>query len=123
MRHLVTLIEELRDQGIGFKSICDGAIDTTTASGEMIFNIFAALAQFERRLIQGRTRAGVAVARARGKKGGRPKISPSQPRIVLAQRLYEDKSISLDDICETLKVSRSTLYRYLRIAKKVTDVS
>jgi DNA invertase Pin-like site-specific DNA recombinase len=57
MRHLVTLIEELREQNIGFKSISDGAIDTTSASGEMIFNIFAALAQFERRLIQERTKA------------------------------------------------------------------
>ena len=122
MRHLVTLIEELREQNIGFKSISDGAIDTTSASGEMIFNIFAALAQFERRLIQERTNAGLAAARARGRKGGRPKISPDQARIVLAQRLYQDKSISLDDICETLKVSRSTLYRYIRIAKKVTDV-
>ncbi|MBL6705562.1 MAG: recombinase family protein [Planctomycetaceae bacterium] len=52
MRHLVTLVEQLRETEIGFKSISDGAIDTTTASGELIFNIFSALAQFERRLIQ-----------------------------------------------------------------------
>jgi len=123
MRHLVTLIEELREQNIGFKSISDGAIDMTSASGEMIFNFFAALAQFERRLIQERTKAGLAAAHARGRKGGRRKMSPDQPRIALAQKLYEDKSISLDDICETLKVSRSTLYHYVRIARKATDDS
>ncbi len=54
MPHLVNLVTELRERGIGFRSICDGMIDTTTASGELVFNIFSALAQFERRLIQER---------------------------------------------------------------------
>jgi DNA invertase Pin-like site-specific DNA recombinase len=71
MTHLVTVIEELLGRQVGFRAICDGAIDTTTASGELVFHIFSALAQFERRLIQARTRAGLAAARARGKKGGR----------------------------------------------------
>lgn len=71
MQHLVTLVERIRGDNIGFKSITDGAIDTTTASGELIFNIFSALAQFERRLIQERTKAGLAAARARRKVGGR----------------------------------------------------
>jgi DNA invertase Pin-like site-specific DNA recombinase len=71
MHHLVLLIENLKEKGISFKSICDGAIDTTTASGELIFNIFSSLAQFERRLIQERTRAGLQAARDRGKSGGR----------------------------------------------------
>ncbi len=123
MRHLITLIEDLREEKVGFKSISDGAIDTTSASGELIFNIFSALAQFERRLIQERTKAGLAAARARGRKGGRPPMLPDEPRIVLAQKLCADKSISLEDIGQTLKVSRSTLYRYVRIAKKATDVS
>jgi len=64
LRHLIDLVEDLRNRGVGFKSICDGAIDTTTASGELIFNVFASLAQFERRLIQERTKAGLASARA-----------------------------------------------------------
>jgi DNA invertase Pin-like site-specific DNA recombinase len=75
MRQLVTLIEDLRERGVGFRSISDGMIDTTSASGELIFQIFSALAQFERRLIQERTRAGLAAARARGRKGGRPRLS------------------------------------------------
>jgi DNA invertase Pin-like site-specific DNA recombinase len=70
MRHLLDLVEELRQRGVGFKSLCDGVIDTTTASGELVFHIFTALAQFERRLIQERTNAGLAAARARGRKGG-----------------------------------------------------
>ena len=74
MVHLISLIEDLRTKQIGFKSICDGAIDTTTASGELIFNIFSSLAQFERRLIQERTKAGLDAARARGRQGGRKKV-------------------------------------------------
>jgi len=115
MRHLVTLIDQLRDQNIGFRSVCDGAIDTTTPSGELIFHVFSALAQFERRLIQERTNAGLAAARIRGRKGGRPPIGPNDRRIVLATKLFQDKSISLDDICAILKISKSTLYRYVVI--------
>jgi DNA invertase Pin-like site-specific DNA recombinase len=112
---LETLIDQLRDKEIGFRSVCDGAIDTTTLSGELIFHVFSALAQFERRLIQERTNAGLAAARARGHKGGRPPINPNDRRIVLANKLFQDKSISLDDICATLKISKSTLYRYIVI--------
>ena len=75
MRHLITLVEDLRSKGIGFRSLNEGAIDTTCASGELIFNIFSALAQFERRLIQERTKAGLAAARARGRHGGRPRVT------------------------------------------------
>jgi predicted site-specific integrase-resolvase len=69
MTHLVTLIQALLQRQVSFRSLSDGAIDTTTASGELVFHIFSALAQCERRLIQERTQAGLAVARARGKKG------------------------------------------------------
>jgi DNA invertase Pin-like site-specific DNA recombinase len=113
MRHLVNLIEDLKERGIGFRSISDGMIDTTSASGELVLNIFSALAQFERRLIQERTKAGLAAARSRGRKGGRPSISRNHAKVVLANKLYSDKSISLDDICDTLKISKSTLYRYV----------
>lgn len=123
MRHLVTIVEDLRQKGIGFKSITDGAIDTTTASGELIFNIFSALAQFERRLIQERTKAGLAAARARGKVGGRKPISPAHPRVVLAAKLHHDHSVSIRDICDTLGISKTTLYRYLRLAGVVVQQS
>lgn len=113
--HLVTLIEDLRSRGIGFRSVCDGAIDTTSASGELIFNVFAALAQFERRLIAERTKAGLAAARARGRFGGRPRIEADDPRVVMAKALHRDQSMSIPDICRSLRFSRATLYRYLKI--------
>jgi DNA invertase Pin-like site-specific DNA recombinase len=114
MSHLVQIIEQLTLNGIGFKSIQDGAIDTTTASGELIFNMFSALAQFERRLIQERTMAGLAAARARGKFGGRPKLEPDDHRIKTAKIMHVDRNIRIEDICKTLNISRSTLYRYLK---------
>ncbi len=64
MRHLITLVEDLRNQGICFRWLNEGAIDTSSESGELIFNIFSALAQFERRLTQERTKAGLAAARS-----------------------------------------------------------
>jgi DNA invertase Pin-like site-specific DNA recombinase len=116
MPHLVNLVMELRERGVGFRSICDGMIDTTTASGELVFNIFSALAQFERRLIQERTHAGLSAARARGRKGGRKPINPDNPRVQMAKTMHKDKSVSIADICQTLHISRATFYRYLTLA-------
>jgi DNA invertase Pin-like site-specific DNA recombinase len=113
MQHLVNVVADLKGKGIGFKSLGDGAIDTTTASGELVFNIFAALAQFERELIRERTMAGLSAARARGKLGGRKPISPDDPKVRMAKKFHADKSISIRDVCNTLKISRATLYRYL----------
>jgi DNA invertase Pin-like site-specific DNA recombinase len=115
MRHLVLLVEDLRQKGIGFKSICDGAIDTTTASGELIFNIFSSLAQFEHRLIQERTKAGLAAARSRGKSGGRKKIESTNPKVLTAKKMHKDHGMSIDDICKTLKISRASFYRYIAL--------
>ncbi|MGI2299967.1 recombinase family protein [Candidatus Cardinium hertigii] len=113
--HLVGLVEELCQKGIGFRSLCDGAIDTTTASGELIFNIFSSLAQFERRLTQERTRAGLEAARARGKNGGRKKISYTEPKILMAKNMHKDHRMDIKDICKTLKISRATFYRYVNL--------
>jgi DNA invertase Pin-like site-specific DNA recombinase len=115
VRHLIDLVEGLRQRKVGFKSICDGAIDTTTASGELIFHIFTALAQFERRLIQERTKAGLTAARARGRLGGRKPILATDPRVLTAKALHADKKMPVMDICKTLQISRPTLYRYLSL--------
>lgn len=115
MRHLITLVEDLRSKGIGFRSLTEVAIDTTCASGELIFNIFSALAQFERRLIQERTKAGLAAARARGRHGGRPRVTAAEAKVVLAKKLNADKTLDIDDVCKTLRISRSTFYRYVRL--------
>ena len=115
MAHLITLIEDLGKKGIGFRSLCDGAIDTTMASGELIFNIFSSLAQFERRLIQERTRAGLDAARARGRSGGRKKITLDNPKVLTAKRMHKNHGMSIDDICKTLKISRASFYRYITL--------
>jgi len=113
MQHLVSVVTELKDKGIGFKSLKDGAIDTTTASGELVFNIFAALAQFERELIKERTQAGLKAARARGKLGGRKPVSPDDPKVRTAKKMHADKNIGIKEICTTLNISKTTLYRYV----------
>lgn len=120
MSHLVGLIEELRGRGVGFRSICDGEIDTTTASGELIFNIFSSLAQFEKRLIQERTKAGLSAARARGRLGGRKKLDPNDPRVVMAKKMHKNHDMSIDDICNTLKISKPSFYRYLAMKEGST---
>lgn len=111
--HLVDLVSNLLEKKIGFKSICDGHIDTTSASGELMFNIFSSLAQFERRLIQERTKAGLEAARARGRKGGRKPIDPYSPKVLAAKKLYQEKNISVQEICQRLNLTRPTFYRYL----------
>jgi DNA invertase Pin-like site-specific DNA recombinase len=118
-RQLATLIDQLKELGGGFRSVCDGAIDTTTPSGELIFHVFSALAQFERQLIK--AKASIAAARARGRKGGRPPMKGTEPKVVLPKKLYQDKSIRLDDVCATLTMSKSTLYRYVAM-KSVDEV-
>jgi DNA invertase Pin-like site-specific DNA recombinase len=115
MHHLVLLVENLRQRGVSFKSICDGSIDTTTASGELIFNIFSSLAQFERRLIQERTKAGLEAARSRGKSGGRKKIENTNPKVLMAKKMHKNHGMSIEDICKTLKISRASFYRYIAL--------
>ena len=118
MPHLVTLIQELLEKGVAFRSLCDGAIDTISASGELVFHIFSALAQFERRLIQERTKAGLSAARARGRKGGRKPVTGDDPRVKTACRMHRDHELSVEQICETLDISRATFYRYLAVANE-----
>jgi DNA invertase Pin-like site-specific DNA recombinase len=107
--HLITTMTSLEDRGIGFKSLTEN-IDTTTSGGKLIFHIFGALAEFERNLIRDRTTAGLTAARARGKRGGRPKVLTGR-QLSIAQSLYDDPTNSIAEICRTLKISRPTLYR------------
>jgi DNA invertase Pin-like site-specific DNA recombinase len=113
--HLITTLTSLEERGIGFKSLTEN-IDTTTSGGKLIFHIFGALAEFERNLIRERTQAGLTAARARGKKGGRPKVITVQKRSI-AKELY-DTGHPILDICRTLKISRATLYRGLKTDEK-----
>ena len=112
LKHLIETITELNRKGIGFKSIQEN-IDTTTSGGKLVFHIFGALAEFERDIIRERTQAGLTAARARGRKGGRPKaLTPKT--VEQAKTLYNSRKDSIDEICRTLHISRATLYRYLK---------
>lgn len=93
-------------------------IDTATPGGKLIFHLMGALTEFERDLIRERTNAGRAAARGRGRVGDRPRKLITDGKVALALRLVEDPNHSIDDICSTLGISRSTLYRYVREAKK-----
>ncbi|MER2473148.1 recombinase family protein [Photorhabdus laumondii] len=113
IQHLIESINDLKEKGIGFRSLQE-AIDTQTSGGKLVFHIFSALAEFESDLIRERPNAGLEAARARGKKGGRPK-SLSQPKnVTLLKQMHADPNYSIDDICKTLAISRSTFYRYLK---------
>jgi DNA invertase Pin-like site-specific DNA recombinase len=113
--HLISTMTDLEERGIGFKSLTEN-IDTTTSSGKLIFHIFGALAEFERNLIRERTQAGLVAARARGKKGGRPKVLTGR-KLSIAQDLYE-KRHPIAETCRTLKISRATLYRALKSGER-----
>ena len=123
MTHLVTLIQALLQRHVSFRSLSDGAIDTTTASGELMFHIFSALAQFERRLIQERTQAGLAAARARGKKGGRKSRRAEEPRVRMACTMYVDQSLTVRDICRVLRISQATFYRYVALGRRAAETT
>lgn len=114
LKHLIDTVNELHARGIGFKSINEN-IDTTTPGGRLVFHIFGALAEFERELIRERTHAGLAAARARGRKGGRPK-KLTKRQVAMALRMLENPGQSVSEAAEALGVSRSTLYRYMREA-------
>jgi DNA invertase Pin-like site-specific DNA recombinase len=116
--HLIETITRLQDRGIGFKSLTE-QIDTTTSGGKLIFHVFAALAEFERDVIRERTQAGLIAARARGRRGGHPRAPAlnDAKKVAMAQALYSDEKNSIADICKTLRVSRSTLYRYITASR------
>src|SRR4030095_5249574 len=102
LKDLIERLTQLHNRNIGFKSLTE-SIDTTTSGGKLIFHIFGALAEFERDVIRDRTNAGLTAARARGKKGGRPKSPLSdQQQLQMAKQMYENKTIPVTDICKGL---------------------
>jgi DNA invertase Pin-like site-specific DNA recombinase len=111
LKDLIEIVALLETKGTGLKSLQE-SIDTTVSSGKLVFHIFGALAEFERNLIRERTQAGLAAARARGRKGGRPK-SLNQDKQALAVKLYEEKKHSIEQICKMMSISKPTLYKYI----------
>lgn len=115
LKHLLEMTAGFEKRGIGLVSINDH-IDTTTAQGRLIFNIFASLAEFERDLIRERTKSGLEAARARGRKGGRSRglSKEAEKKAMLAQTLYNERKLGVNEIAADLEISKMTLYKYLR---------
>ena len=107
LKDLIEIVSELESKGVGFQSLNE-SIDTTSSSGKLIFHVFAALSEFERSLIQERTKAGLAAARARGRKGGRPK-KLSDDQIRKAKAMLSDPMMTKSEVAGHFGVSRVTL--------------
>lgn len=118
LKDLIEWVNYLEDKGVAFKSLQE-SIDTSTSTGRLVFHIFAALAEFERNLIRERTQAGLAAARARGRLGGRPKSLNSDKRQAAA-KLYNDGKMPVMEICQMFKISKPTLYKYIKQVKEET---
>jgi len=114
LRHLVNLVHELTERDVGLRILTGhgAAVDTTTASGKLVFGIFAALAEFERELIVERTKAGLLAARARGRRGGRP-YKMTAAKLRLAQAAMADPGTNVGELCRELGITRQTLYRHV----------
>jgi DNA invertase Pin-like site-specific DNA recombinase len=111
LRHLIDTVTALADRKVGFKSLTEN-IDTTTASGKLIFHLLGSLAEFERHLIRDRTIAGLSAARARGRVGGRPRaLTPD--KLAVARQMHASRKHTMDAIAKVVGVSRATLYRHL----------
>jgi DNA invertase Pin-like site-specific DNA recombinase len=110
LNDLVHLVRSLEQKGVHIEAV-DGSINTNTLNGQLVFHIFAALAEFEKGLIQERTRDGLHAARARGRVGGRkPKLSAQDKKRL--QELIKDPKMQIHDLKRMFGVSKSTLYRY-----------
>jgi DNA invertase Pin-like site-specific DNA recombinase len=114
-KHLIELSELFEEKGVDFVSIQDN-IDTSTAIGRFFFRTMASIAELERDIISERTQAGLQAARARGRKGGRPK--KDNKKIELALKMYDSKQYSIPEITEATGVSKTTLYRYIEKRNK-----
>ena len=107
LKDLVEIIHDLNQRGVGFRSVTE-SIDTTSTGGRLVFHIFGALAEFEHSLIRERTIAGLAAARARGRKGGRkPVMSKADTRKAAA--MLSDPAITKAEVAKHFNVSRVTL--------------
>ncbi|MFW5471630.1 recombinase family protein [Knoellia sp. CPCC 206435] len=113
LRHLIDTVQALEARGVAFRSLTE-SIDTSTPGGKLIFHVFAALAEFERDLIRERTMAGLAAARARGRRGGRPTVWTPE-KLDAARTMYESREHDVSTIARVVGVSRASVYRALAV--------
>lgn len=114
-KDLIELVNKIQQRGADLHSLTD-QINTNTPQGKLTFHLFAALSEFERDIIKERTIAGLAAARAKGRSGGRPKglSQKKQHTAIIAEKLYQEKKLTVTQICAQLSISRPTFYAYLR---------
>lgn len=115
VKELFAIIERVHETGASIKSLRETWLDTTTPQGNLLFTIFAGLSQFERDLIRQRTKSGLESARARGRKGGRPKVSSG--KVETALKMYDSKLHTIEEITVATGISRATLYRAIEERK------
>src|SRR6266550_3092410 len=113
LKQLIETVENLQKRQVNLVSLTEH-IDTTTATGKLFLQFIAMLAEFERNLISERTKAGLDAARARGRVGGRPKLPPTESKVVIAKQLHASNT-PIKTILKTLNIKKSTFYRYLRM--------
>ncbi len=111
VKDLFSLVDHIEKKGANIKSLKESWMDTSTPQGKLMFTIFAGISQFERDLISQRTLEGLAAARARGRKGGRPK--KDEKTIKLALKMYQEKTYSIAEITKATGVSKTTIYKYV----------
>jgi DNA invertase Pin-like site-specific DNA recombinase len=116
LRHLIDIFADLDNRGVSVRSLTE-SIDTSTPGGKLIFHLFGSLAEFERDLIRERTIAGLAAARARGRRGGRPTVWTTE-KLSTARSMYEDGQHDVATIARVLGVSRASVYRALTSVKE-----
>lgn len=121
LRDLVDIVTGLQDREVGVQSLCDGLVDTTTAHGNLVFGMFAVMAEYEAALIRERTHAGLTAARARGRRGGRkPKMTPAL--VERAQRMYDSRQFTMADIAASCSVTPVTIYRHISTSPRAVQV-
>jgi DNA invertase Pin-like site-specific DNA recombinase len=118
LKQLIETVEHLQKRQVNLVSLTEH-IDTTTATGRLFFQFIAMLAEFERNLISERTKAGLQAARARGRVGGRPRMKPTDTKVVVAKQLHASNT-PIHTILKTLNIKKSTFYRYLKISEEET---
>jgi DNA invertase Pin-like site-specific DNA recombinase len=109
--HLLSIVGDLKERGVAFRSLTE-AMDTTSPQGELLFSVFGALAQYERALIRERVNAGLAAARARGRRGGRPRAISDEKLAAIHDAL--GGGMSKAAACRTFDVKRTTLIEALK---------
>lgn len=119
LKQLIETVEAMEARGIGFQSLTE-KIDTTSPGGKLVFHLFAALAEFERGLIRERTLAGLAIARAQGRAGGRPR-SLDEKSLVAARAMLQSPDLTVAEVAKRLGVSVATLYRHIPAARSAAS--